>query len=245
MDDTGRSVSLDLPAKRIVALAPHATELVFAAGAGEKLVAVAAFSDYPAAARDLPRIGAAGALDRELLLRLQPELVVAWHSGNRPADLRWIERQGIALYRSEPTRLTDLGRSLRDLGRLAGTAQTADEAAARWEHQLATACDAQARGRAVVLLWDHPPLSYGGRHWINEVLSRMGLTNAFGATDRTVFSPSPEALLATAPRYLLTAFDSPPERAWPGRQLVMPDALSRPSPRLAEAMQALCRRFDE
>ena len=82
VDDTQHRVQLASPAKRIVTLAPHLTELVYEAGAGERLVGVAAHSDYPPSARELPRVGDAHGLDLERIAMLQPDLVVAWGSGS-------------------------------------------------------------------------------------------------------------------------------------------------------------------
>jgi iron complex transport system substrate-binding protein len=243
IDDTGARVELDAPARRIVTLAPHATELVYAAGAGGRLVAVESASDHPPAARELPRIGGAGALDRERLLELAPDLVVAWHSGNRPDDLDWLARQGVAVYRTEPVSLDDVARAVRDLGELAGTRERAEQAAAAWETALAHACrPGSAPRRALVVLWDRPLMVYGGAHWINEVLARAGYVNVFDDVRRGVFSPSPEAVLAAGAEVGLTATDIEPERLGVGHVRSLPEAASRPSPRLAGVIRALCAR---
>ena len=97
-DDTGRSVRLAAPASRIVSLAPHATELLYAIDAGARLVAASAYSDFPPAARLLPRVGSLGGLDRERLLTLQPDLVVAWASGNKSGDLQWLQSRECPLH---------------------------------------------------------------------------------------------------------------------------------------------------
>jgi iron complex transport system substrate-binding protein len=239
-DDTGRTVRLAQPAQRIVTLAPHATELVFAVGAGDRLVGVAAYSDWPAAARDLPRVGGAGGLDRERLLLLQPDLVVAWASGSRPADLGWLERLGIAVYRSEPVRLADIAGNLRDLGRLVDRAAAAAQAAQAFEQALADRCPARdGPARALYLLWQRPLLTYGGRHWINDLLRVAGLHNLFGDVDRAVFTPDREAVLAGRPDYVLSrAAASPP--LLDARPLVAPPQLDRPTPRILEGLADLC-----
>ena len=86
-DDSGRELRLERPAQRIVTLTPHGTELVFAAGAGSRLAGATAFSNYPREAMRIPRVGDAARLDRERLLTLAPDLVIAWPSGNNPQDL--------------------------------------------------------------------------------------------------------------------------------------------------------------
>jgi iron complex transport system substrate-binding protein len=239
-DDDGREVTLAGPAARIVTLAPHATELVFAAGAGDRLVAVEASSDHPDAARALPRIGGAGALDRERLLRLRPDLVVAWLSGNRPSDLRWLEKQGIAIYRSEPRSLADIAGNVRELGALAGTAAVARATADRWEAQLGAACRPGGTQRALIVLWDQPLMTVGGRHWLNDLLDRAGYVNVFHDVDRAVFAPAREAVLARGADVILSAVGAPGRQPTPAPVRQLSTAASRPSLRLVETIAELC-----
>jgi iron complex transport system substrate-binding protein len=120
-DDAGRRVSLAQPAHRIVSLAPHVTELLFAAGAGEHVVGAVAYSDYPDAARTLPRVGGSGNVDIEAVAALKPDLVIAWKSGNQATHLEKFAALGIAVYVNEPRSLDDVAHSLETFGRLAGT----------------------------------------------------------------------------------------------------------------------------
>ncbi|MEN9428678.1 MAG: hypothetical protein RLZZ220_3027, partial [Pseudomonadota bacterium] len=87
VDDQGQALRLAQPARRIVSLAPHITELLYAAGAGERVVGAVQYSDYPEAAKKLPRVGGYSAVDMEQVIALKPDLVVAWKSGNRNAHL--------------------------------------------------------------------------------------------------------------------------------------------------------------
>lgn len=239
-DDTGRSVRLAGPAQRIVTLAPHATELVFAAGAGDRLVGVAAYSDWPPQARALPRVGGTGGLDRERLLLLQPDLVVAWASGSRPADLAWLERIGVSVYRSEPAALAAIAGNLRDLGRLTGRDAAANRAARDFEQAVASVCPPrEGSASALYLLWHQPLLTYGGRHWINEVLQLAGLHNLFQEVERAVFSPGREAVVAGRPAYVLSQSGAP-LALLDARPLARPPQLDRPSPRIVEGLSALC-----
>jgi iron complex transport system substrate-binding protein len=239
-DDDDRAVTLEGPAERIVTLAPHATELVFAAGAGDRLVAVEASSDHPEAAKALPRIGGAGALDRERLLHLSPDLVVAWLSGNRPSDLRWLENRGIAVYRSEPRSLTDIAENLRELGMLAGTTDAAQATAERWEAELAAACRPDRTQRALLVIWDRPLMTVGGRHWLNDLLARAGYVNVFRGIDRAVFAAAREAVLARDPDVILSAVGRPGRLPTPAPVRQLGTAASRPSLRLVETVAELC-----
>lgn len=100
IDDTGRNISLAGPAERIVSLAPHITELLYAAGAGNRVVGAVAYSDYPAAASTLPRVGGYSAIDMEAVAALRPDLVIAWKSGNRDAHLERFAALGIPVFRT-------------------------------------------------------------------------------------------------------------------------------------------------
>jgi len=235
-DDMDREVSLPHPARRIVTLSPHATELVVAAGAADRLVAIATGPADPALAAT-PRIGGPGALDREALLTLQPDLVIAWQSGNRAADLDWIERNGIALYRSEPDSLAAVAATIRAIGELSGTPVIARTAAAAFERALETACAGLPPQPAYVLVWERPAMSIGGRHWINDVLRAAGFHNLFADLDRGVFQIAPEALLAARPATRISLVPTPDTVGGPA----LADLLARPGTRLPEAVQRLCR----
>jgi iron complex transport system substrate-binding protein len=236
VDDTGREVVLPAPAKRIVTLAPHATELTVAAGAAGRLVAIAAGSPPPPGLAGLPRIGGAGPLDRETLLAIQPDLVIGWQSGNRAADLDWLMQRGVAVYRSEPHGLADVARSILAIGQLADTTAEAAMAAREFREAARTACAGLPPRPALVLVWEHPPMTVGGRHWMNSVLQAAGFRNHFAGVRAGTFQVGPEALLAAGRAHRLSlvpgASDDP----------VLADLLSRPGPRLAAAVQRLCQR---
>lgn len=241
-DDADRRVALERPARRIVTLSPHATELVYSAGAGDRLAAVAAFSDYPPVARQLPVVGGAGALDRERLLALQPDLIIAWRSGNRPSDLRWIDRLGVPLYQSEPTTLADIAQNVLDIGRLAGTLVTAERTVAHWRRALHLACSATQRQSTVYLIWDAPLMTYGSAHWSNRILAASGFDNVFATVPRSVFSPSAEAVFAARPARILTT-SGRTELQFGGIRLPAkpaPASLDRPTLRVIEAIEQLC-----
>ena len=240
-DDLGRLLTLPHPARRIVTLAPHATELVFAAGAGRHLIGVASGGSYPDSVATLPRVGGAGALDRERLLKLQPDLVIGWQSGNRASDLEWIENSGIALYRSEPTALMDIARSIREIGRLSATEATAEAAAGAFADALATPCARLQALPAYVEVWQKPAMTVGGAHWLNDVLRISGFRNAFADVPRGVFAIGPEAAYvreSQATVSLARVYDG-------GISDRLADLLSRPAPGLVEAVRLLCaKRLD-
>jgi iron complex transport system substrate-binding protein len=239
LDDLGTVVRLPAPAQRIVTLSPHATDLVMATGAAGRLVGIAGTGEAPDGLASLPRIGGHGGLDREALLALAPDLVIGWQSGNRPSDLDWIAGNGIALYRSEPASLRDIGRTLRDIGTLSGTGAQAETAARRFEKTFDNApCGGLPPRPVYVVVWERPAMSVGGRHWINAALSATSHRNVLAQRDHGVFHIASEAAMAYAPLTqisLVRRFDgSPADR--------LADLLSRPGPRLADAVSLLCAR---
>lgn len=235
-DDLDRIVTLPQVAQRIVTLAPHATELVSAAGAGDKLVGIAGGVALSDEMSGLPRVAGRGALDREALLALQPDLVIGWQSGNRASDLDWVGSTGIALYRSEPGSLQDIAETLRDIGSLSGTSAQAEVAARRFEQAIDTPCTKLPPQNVYVLVWNRPAMTVGGRHWINSILRAAGYRNVFGHIDRGVFNIAPEAEFGHAglPKIsLIRDFSSDEADQLAG-------LLSRPGPRLGEAARLLC-----
>ncbi len=120
VDDSGNAVTLAAPAQRIVSLSPHATELLFAAGAGQQVVGVSEYSDFPAAAKQLPSVGGSGQLDIERIVSLKPDLIVAWGSGNNRRQLERLRKLGLTVFESEPRSFEAIADSLKRLGALAG-----------------------------------------------------------------------------------------------------------------------------
>jgi ABC-type Fe3+-hydroxamate transport system substrate-binding protein len=243
-DDTGRTITLDNPARRIVTLSPHATELVYAAGAGERLVAVAPYSDFPPEAAALPTIGSLSGLDRERLLALTPDLVVAWDSGNRPADLAWLNEQHFVVYRSEPRDLEDIARNLMDIGRLSGSEAVARRAAGRYRQALATACPQPPKPRmsAFIQLAERPLLTVGGGHWLDQAVTLAGLRNVYASLPPRALTISKESLLARHPAITLYLAYPGITPATTGRPIGLDPAVwARPGPRLPAGIAQLCR----
>jgi iron complex transport system substrate-binding protein len=257
-DDAGRTLAADPPARRIVALAPHLAELVHAAGAGAALVGAVRFSDYPAAVRSVPSVGDANGIDVERVLALRPTLVLAWSSGNRPADLARLEALGLRVFRSEPRTLEDVASTLRRIGRLAGTAQTAEAAIGSYQAALARATRTAPQGRAPLVfiqIWDTPPMTVSGAHLISRVVERCGGRNAFAALPVLAGSVSLESMVAADPEVVVAAVESARAHAigatwqrWPkvkavaaGRvHVIDPDLVTRATPRIAQGVAQVC-----
>ncbi len=257
-DDAGRQVRLEEPARRIVSLSPHVTELLYAAGAGNHLLAATAYSDYPPEARNLPRVGDAARLDRERLLSIRPDLVVAWPSGNQDRDLAWLHERGIPLYLSEPADLESIADNLLDLGHLAGTEDTAQRAAHAFLQGLQavrTRYSGLGESLVFVQVWAQPLITVGAGHLILKVLDLCGGRTTFpelgtaaaGVSREAVIRANPQVILAVvAPNSMDDAFAR--WRRWKHLRAIRSnrliqvsgDYISRASPRILLGAERIC-----
>jgi len=261
-DDSGRTLDLTEPASRIVSLSPHAGELVVAAGAGAALIGATAHSDYPAQAARVPRIGDAARIDRERLLTLRPDLVIAWPSGNRPQDLAWLERAGIPVYHSDPPSLEKIAENLREIGRLAGTVEAAEQAADAFDRRLSQLRNHYSRPAPIPVffqVWAQPLITIGGRHIIAEALAACGARSVFPDLAPLAPSVSREAVIAADPHAIVAAVEADASddpftqwRRWEQMRAVADDRLitvladlvHRPTPRLLDGIEIICRGLD-
>ncbi|MDP3871548.1 MAG: cobalamin-binding protein [Methyloversatilis sp.] len=262
-DDAGRSVALPAPAQRIVSLAPHVTELLYAAGAGGKLVGAVEYSDYPAAAQALPRVGSSSAVDIEAVVALKPDLVVVWQSSTRAAQYGQLDRLGIPVFVSEPRSLDDIPRTLELLGRLAGTSNDADAAALDFRtrrDRLAARYASRPPVGVFYQIWDRPPMTVNGQHLISAVMTLCGGRNVFAGL--TILAPTvtEEAVLAAAPEVIVASgmADARPEwldawRRWRSLPAVArdnlyfipPEQLQRNTPRVLDGAAKLCEQLEQ
>jgi iron complex transport system substrate-binding protein len=207
-DDAGQPVTLAAPAKRVIALAPHAVELVFAAGGGTKLVGAVSYSDYPPAAKALPRVGSNTALDLERIVALKPDLIVVWRHGNDERQLETLRALGIALFRSEPRKLDDVATNLERLGALMGTEATARGAARDFRGEIAALRMRYADRPAVNVfyqVWNRPLMTLNGTHTVSDAIALCGGRNVFAGLAPLVPMVSTEAVVAANPEAIVTA----------------------------------------
>lgn len=257
-DDAGRRVLLAQPAKRIVSLSPHATELLFAAGAGARVVGAVSYSDFPAAAARLPRVGDAHALDLERIVALRPDLIVAWLTGNSRQQVDRLAASGTPVFFSDPHVAEDVATSLARLGELAGSVDAARVAAARFSDELQR-LEGRYRGAQPVSvfyeIWHTPPMTLNGRHFVSDILARCGARNVFADVPALTPTVSLEAVIAAAPQVIATGAGPEALAFWRGRpeipaardgHLCEVDAtgMHRAGPRLVEAAAQLCGCID-
>lgn len=268
-DDSGRSISLDAPARRVVTLAPHLTELVYAVGAGPQLVATGQGSDFPPEAQALPRVADHQRIDVERLVALAPDLVLVWGSGNTMRELGQLESAGIRLFRLEPRRLADIPRALERVGLLLGRAQEGRARAQALREELA-ALRLRHAGAAPVRVfyqvWSRPLLTLNDDHLVSDVIRLCGGRNIFGALGPLVPELSSESVLQADPEAMLTGREgSGPARRTPNAEAfsewtrlgattavrrgwlyTLPaDTVVRAGPRIADGARAVCGSLDE
>jgi iron complex transport system substrate-binding protein len=258
-DDYGRPVVLEAPARRVVSLAPHLTELMYAAGAGERLVGAFAYSDYPPEAAKLPRVGSGSEIDLEAVVALEPDLVIAWPQSGSTRAVERIAALGVPVFRSEPRELEDIARTLELFGKLTGAQATADAAARRFRERAARLSRAYASRppvRVFYQVWNRPLITVNGAHVISKVLRLCGGENVMAdlpaiapEIDRErVLRADPEAIVASGsdgrhPEWLREWRSFPDLAAVRSGNLyaVPPELVQRHTPRLLDGAEELCR----
>ncbi len=261
-DDTGREIRLKAPAKRIVALAPHIAENLYAAGAGDRLVGTVDYSDYPPAAKAVPRVGGYSRIDLEAVAALKPDLVLAWESGNNMPQIDKLRGLGLTVHVSQPNTMDNVADELERLGKLAGTDATAISAANAFRARLAALRKANAGKpsvRSFYQIWKAPLMTVGGPQIISDAIRLCGGENVFGhlkqmapnVTVEAVLEANPEAIIATG------MGDAKPEwlhdwDKWTRMTAVArgnlfhinPDIMQRHTPRILDGTEKLCAHLD-
>jgi iron complex transport system substrate-binding protein len=259
-DDLDRPIQLKQPARRIVTLAPFLTELVYAAGAGERVVGVSAYSDYPPEARKLPQVSSAAGVSVEQVAALKPDLVLAWRDGVRPEDVERIARLGAAVFVAQARSLDDVPRLLGAIGRLAGV-DVAPVAAGYARSLERIRRDYAGKPKLAVFLeiWHRPLTTISGRHFMNEALEICGARNVFKDLDgvaplvswEQVYERDPEAIVGAGSAANAEEFAA----NWRGRGtlaavkakrlvFVEADTIQRPTTRTPDGVARLCEGLD-
>jgi iron complex transport system substrate-binding protein len=262
-DDSGATVVLQQPARRVVSLAPHVTELLFAAGAGERIVGTVSYSDYPPAARAIPRIGDNREVDIERLLALKPDLLVVWRHNASSRQLEQLRELGIPLFYSEPHQLADIPDTLQRLGQLLGTEPQAlqeAEALRRQLNDLAARYRNRPRVRVFYQVWAKPLYTLNGRQIVSDAIRLCGGENIFASLPVTAPHVDIEAVLQQNPDAIVSG--NRPERSDDGLDIWQPyptlqavrlhnlfaingDLLNRPGPRMIAGAAALCETLEQ
>ncbi len=261
-DDTGATVRLAQSAQRIVTLAPHMAETLYAAGAGEKLVGTVEYSDYPESVKMIPRVGGYSRLDLEAIAALKPDLIIAWLSGNAPAHIEKLRSLGFPIYVSQPNRLEDVASEIERVVALAGTRRVADAAAAAYRERLAALHKRYSQRptvRTFYQVWKQPLSTVGGKQIISSVIRLCGGENVFESletmaatvTVESVIAANPEAIVASGmdqarPEWLddWKRWSSLTAVARDNLFFVQPQLIQRHTPRLLDGTEALCQHLE-
>ncbi len=262
-DDMGNDVRLAAPARRIVSLAPHVTENIYAAGAGDRLVGAVDYSDYPEAAKKLPRVGGYARLDLEAIVALRPDLIIAWESGNSANHLARLKTLGFPLYLSQPKTIDDVASNIERIGTLMNTSNSANAAAAAFRARHA-ALRARYAARPVVRtfyqIWNQPLMTVNGAQLISDVMRLCGAENVFSNLPQLAPVVSVEAVLQTQPEAIVASGMNGDRPEWldmwkPWRQLmatqrnnlffVPSDLINRHTPRLLDGTQMFCDQMEQ
>lgn len=262
-DDAGNAVSLAAPARRIISLAPHVTELLYAAGAGDRIIGTVEYSDYPREAKSIPRVGDNTRLDMERILALHPDLIVVWLHGSAQRQLEQLRKLGLPLFYSEPKKLADIGPAIETLGRLAATESTAAQAARQYNQRLEKLTRDNA-GKAPLKvffqIWDQPLMTVNNSHLMSDAMRICGGRNVFGALPALVPNVDIEAVLGADPQVIVASgadASRPPWlddwKRWQRLAAVKqnnlfflpPELITRLSPRMLDGVEMLCKQFDE
>lgn len=256
-DDAGRAVALDAPARRIVSLLPSFTELLFAIGAGDRLVGRTAWCDYPPEALSVPSVGDGMPPNVEAVAARRPDLVVLYRSGPNVTAAEQLERLGIRSVLLDLNLLEDLGPAARRLARLTGRAEAGDSLA-RSLDRVAARPPVTADRSLVFIVWDNPPIVIGAGSYLDRLAALAGARNVFHDIGSPSAQVSIETIAARDPDFIAVLSDSAvlpryaerPEwravRAVRERRLLfLPGQLfGRPGPRVAEAVSEFLRRLD-
>lgn len=260
-DDAGRQVSVPRPAQRVISLAPHVTELLFAAGAGTLIVGTPEYSDYPDAAKQIPRIGNASGLDLERIAALRPDLIVAWQSGNPSWVLDHILQSNMTVFLSEPREIEDIGSNIERLGSLTGNAEVAHHASRLFLERYRRLQSKYAQRSPVSVfyqVWSEPLMTINGAHLISAVIRLCGGINVFADLPILVPRVGVEAVLQAQPQAIIAAGTPDSQalagwRKWPQLQavrkgnlfLIPYDEIARHAPRVLDGAERLCNALDK
>ena len=262
IDDRDREICLHSAAQRIATLSPGATELTYAAGAGDQVVAVVSYSDYPPEAKNVVSVGSHTRIDLEALVGLAPDLVIGWVTGNPAEQLETLKALGMPVFYIEPRSMEGVASAIERLARLAGTEAAGQAVADNFRTTMTELAERYSERDPVPTfyqVWDEPLMSVNDQHLIGQVVTLCGGVNVFGGQSRLVPRIDDEAVLAANPEVIVAGGMGEENRHWlthweqysslmavaeDNLFFVPPSLIQRPTPRLMEGTQLLCEKLD-
>jgi len=254
-DQTGREITLPNRPKRVISLAPNITEIVFAIGAQDKLVARSQACDFPAEALSYPQVTTYPSLDLEELKSYNPDLLLTTDEIFTPDDIKRLQQLGLPVYVQQYKDIDDIFEGIRDMGRLLRVEEQANRVADSLQaiqKRVLDSTENQVHYRTMILVSNDPLKVIGGGSYLNEIIAQAGGENIFDANEQgypnttveQILSLKPEVLIIPARRQNVYAellsvypalYNTPADE---NKQVhvVDPDLFYRPGPRLVEGL---------
>ena len=256
-DDAGRLLELSQAAQRVISLSPHITELVYAVGGAEKIIAGVDFSNFPEQAKALPRVGSGYQLDIESIVSLKPDLIIAWRSGNSRAQLEKLEKLGFTVYYSEPKTLADIAENIRDIGKLLGEQLQANQQADEFMQGIERLKQKNKHNKKVTVfyqVWHQPLFTINRKHIISHVIELCGGINIFSELNTISPQVSIESVISRNPEVIVAGIGDgrnewlPAWNKWPlikavkNKQVygIDADLIVRHTPRILQGAELMC-----
>lgn len=247
IDDSGKKIQLTHPANRIISLAPDLTEILFADGAGKKIVGVIQGSDYPASAKKIPVVASYHGVDAEAILALHPDLIVAWSEESFAPQLY---KLGIPVYLSHQRKITDVPKTMQKLACLADTTQQSENAIQSFSKTYAQLQKKYSQRKTVSVfyqVWSAPLITITKKSWINDAITLCGAKNVFANLSGAAPEVNIEAVIKANPDVIIGA-NAIMWQKWSKLSAVKakhifsvnPDLIERASPRILQGVEQLC-----
>ncbi len=257
-DDLGRTVKLEKPAERIISLAPHVTENLFAAGAGHLIVGAVNYSDYPEQAKIIPQVGGYNSFNIELILASRPDLIIGWKEGNRKQQVEQLINLGLTVYISDPRGLEDIARNIQHFGILSGEEDSSMKAADDFLERLASLRKKYSGRKEISVFyqaWNQPLLTVNKQQFIGRIIKLCSGRNIFADLNALTPQVSIESVLTHNPSVIIASGMGKARPEWlddwkqwsfldavknDNLFFVQPDIIQRHTPRLLDGAQQIC-----
>lgn len=262
MDDSGQTIVLKQSAKKVISLSPGITELIYAAGGEHLIKGVVSYSDFPPQAKKLPQVGSYNSLDIEKILVMQPDLVVAWKSGNPIHQVEQLKKLGLTVYISEPKDFMSIPETIKTFGKLMATECVANKNANTFIQQFNKLKSIyQNKGdttlkRTFIQIWNNPVMSVNEHHLISKVITLCGGQNIFAKSKGLTSTPAIESVLELDPEIIIATGMADTSKTWLNRwqqwsflsavkdnrlYATNPDHLVRHTPRILLGIKDVCQ----
>ena len=262
VDDEGTVVTIAKPAEKIISLAPALTELLFSIEAGNRIQGVVEFSDFPPAALSIPVVGRHDRLDMERIIEIDPDLIIAWVTGNPRGSVARLKEMGYSVFMAETQALEDIPALIEKLGRLTAEEEIAQSVANDFRNQyqsLQSMYGTKPAKSTFYQIWNAPLISVGGDELINDIIELCGGANIFADIQQKAPKVSEESVLNRDPEIIVASGADNQRPAWldDWKQwngltavtegnlfFVPPDLVMRPTLRALQGAEMLCEQID-